>query len=349
MNSSSDQCKLDNLPIELLEIIVSFIPGKASLKSLSSVSSLFRQLCTPILFKFLSSGFSTQGLNHLLEISNSQLARYVQVIYYEAPALVDPLAGDWDTFRACLYTPAEFAWDRRHLQTLQKDQEHSYPSIFSYFCFRCQEQQRILQANEDTKALLSFVDGIDDRFEWLANHMLLDGNSIFPNHLERLLAAISVVREHGVTIRLFEICGFNSRAASEDEYLQQLAVEALQDVEELRLVDSPALLPFLNRVLFPCLCRVELASCWLSLPALEEFLQLHAESLQFLHLADTWVLVEELNNEGIHLSAGSPKMILRQLVSILKHLAHLRELAYHRNPKISAYWRLNSRNMPPVG
>ncbi|KAL4740391.1 hypothetical protein BDV11DRAFT_204312 [Aspergillus similis] len=331
MDLSSDQRKLDHLPIELLEIIVSFIPGKASLKSISSVSSLFRQLCAPSLFESLYVGFSTIGLNRLLEISNSQLARYVKIIHYEAPALVDPLAGNWDMFCACLYTPDEFAWDRRNLPALRKGRGPSYSSIFSYFCLRCKEQQEILQSDQDTRALvtslpcfpnfhtlqLSFVDGVEEQFEWLANRMLLDGHSMFPNHLERLLTAIAVARERDVTIRSFEICGFYSRTATEDQFLKQLATEALQNMEELRLVDSPALLPFLNRVPFPRLCRVELASCWLSIPALEEFVQLHTDSLRFLHLEDTWVLVEESNNDGIHLSAGSTKTALNRLASLL--------------------------------
>lgn len=90
MDFFSDQCKLDRLPIELLEIIVSFIPGTASLKSLSSVSRLFRQLCAPTLFKYLRVGFSTAGLDRLLEASKTKLAIYIKVINYEASALVDP-------------------------------------------------------------------------------------------------------------------------------------------------------------------------------------------------------------------------------------------------------------------
>lgn len=241
------------------------------------------------------------------------------------------VAGNWDTFCACLYTPAEFAQDRRNLYGLKQDSGLSYPSIFSYFCLRCEEQQEILRLDRDTSDLvtslpcfpnlhifqLSFVDGIEDRFEWLANRMLLDGHSLFPNHLERLLTAIAVARKRDVTVRTFEICGFYSRAVTEDQFLQQLATEALQNVEELRLVDSPALLPFLNRVWFPCLYQVELASCWLSVPALEEFIQNHADSLRSLHLEDTWVLYEELHNDGIHLSAGNTKAVLEHLESLL--------------------------------
>ncbi|KAL4802849.1 hypothetical protein BDV18DRAFT_163809 [Aspergillus unguis] len=329
MDFFSDQCKLDRLPIELLEIIVSFIPGTASLKSLSSVSRLFRQLCAPTLFKYLRVGFSTAGLDRLLEVSKTKLAIYIKVINYEASALVDPLTGNWDTFRACLYTPAEFARDRRNLYGLKKDSGLSYRSIFSYFRLRCEEQQEILRLDRDTRDLvislpyfpnlhilqLSFVDGIEDRFQWLANRMLLDGHSLFPNHLERLLTAIAVARKRDVTVRTFEICGFYSRAATEDLFLQQLATEALQNVEEIRLVDSPALLPFLNRVWLPCLYQVELASCWLSVPALEEFIQNHGDSLRSLHLENTWILHEELQNEGVHLSAR--KAALEHLDSLL--------------------------------
>ncbi|KAL4744427.1 hypothetical protein BDW72DRAFT_209026 [Aspergillus terricola var. indicus] len=283
MDPTPSHGRLYCLPIELLEMIVSFIPENASLKALSRVTKLFRQLCAPKLFQSLQVGFSIPKLDRLLEVSNSQLARYVKVIHYEAPALVDP------------------------------------------------QQQEILQADRDTRALvtslpcfpnlhtlrLSFVDGIEDQFKWLANRILLDGHSMFPNHLERLLTAVAVARGREVIIRSFEICGFHSRAAAEDQFLQELAMEALQNVEELRLVDSPALLPFLNRVSFPRLGRVEIASCWLSVPPMEEFIQLHADSLRFLHLRNTWVLVEELNNEGIHLSVGSPKTVLNHLASLL--------------------------------
>jgi hypothetical protein len=85
--------------------------------------------------------------------------------------------------------------------------------------------------------------------------MLLDGHPLFPNHLERLLTAVVVARENNVAIRTFEIRGFYSRAVTKDRSLRELAGEALSSVEELRLVDSPAMLAFVNQVPFPCHSR----------------------------------------------------------------------------------------------
>ncbi|KAL3459615.1 hypothetical protein BJX64DRAFT_301203 [Aspergillus heterothallicus] len=330
MDLFSNQCRLDHLPVELLEMIVSLIQGKAALKSISCVSRLFRQLCAPVLFKVLHVGFSNVGLDRILDVSESPLAHHVKVIHYNAPALVDPLAANWDTFCACLYTPAEFAQDRRNLYRQRGGSGLSYRLIFSYFRQRCEEQQKILQQGRDTRALvtslpyfsnlctlrLSYVDGIEDQFEWLANRMLLDGHSLFPNHLERLLAAITVAAGRGLAFRSFEIWGFYSRAATEDQLLQQLAAEGLQNVDSLRLVDSPALLPFLSRVSLPRLCHVDLASCWLSIPALAEFIHIHQGSLRSIHLDNTWVLQEKLDDQGIHLSSQSARSIQDHLGSL---------------------------------
>jgi hypothetical protein len=252
-------------------------------------------------------------------------------IPFNTPLTCFSVAASWDTFCACLYTPPEFAQDRRDLYRQRGGSELSYPFIFSYFRLRCEEQQTILQQGRDTSTLatslpcflnlhtlrISFVDGIEDRFEWLANRMLLDGHSLYPNHLERLLTAITVAADSGLSLRSFEIWGFYSRAATEDQFLQQLAVEGLRKVDSLRLVDSPALLPFLSQVSLPRLCQVELASCWLSIPALVEFIQVHQGSLRSIHLDDTWVLQEKLDNQGIHLSARSTRSILDHIGSLL--------------------------------
>ncbi|KAF7177428.1 hypothetical protein CNMCM7691_005633 [Aspergillus felis] len=297
------------LPVELLEIIVSSIPE---------------------MFQCLNVGFSTVGLERLLKVSKSYLALHVKAISYEASALVDPLASHWGTFRGCLYTPNDFARDQMDMYGVRKSQRLPYSTIFSYFRLRCEEQQHIIRFDQDTRALvaslpyfpnlhavqLRFTDGIEDRFQSLANRMLLDGHPMFPNHLEKLLTAITVAQENGVTIRTFEISGFYSRVPTEDRSLHQLATEALQKVEKLRLVDSPAMMPFVNRLSLPCLRRLELANCWLSVPALEECIRLRADSLQSLHFENTWILEEEISHEGIHISMGCTKTLLDHLARV---------------------------------
>ncbi|KAL2801761.1 hypothetical protein BJX63DRAFT_426537 [Aspergillus granulosus] len=289
--------KLDCLPVELLRIIVLFVSERGSLKSLSRVNRLLRQLCVPFLFQTLQVGFSIPELDHLLRVAKSQFAPYVRAINYRASALVDPQQQD-----------------------ILETEQDTRTLIASLPCF----------ANLHTIQLL-FADGIEDRFQWLANRMLLDGHPLFPNHLERLLTAVVVARENDVTIRTFEIRGFYSRAVTKDRFLQQLAGEALSSVEELRLVDSPAMLAFVNQVPFPCLRRVELANCWLSIPTLEKFTRLHSGGLESIHLENTWVLEETVDADGIHMSMGCTKSILDQLARI-PGAGHLR-LTINRLPE----------------
>jgi hypothetical protein len=210
---------------------------------------------------------------------------------------------------------------------MRNDDRFTYQSLFSYFRLRCREQQEILETERDTRTLIAslphfanlhtiqlhFADGIEDRFQWLANRMLLDGHPLFPNHLERLLTAVVVARQNDIAIRTFEIRGFYSRAVTKDSYLRELAGEAFSSVEELRLVDSPAMLAFVNQVPFPCLRRVELANCWLSIPTLQKFTRLHSGRLESVHLENTWVLEETVHAGGIHISMGCAKSILDQI------------------------------------
>jgi hypothetical protein len=90
MELKSIPSRLECLPIELLGIIVSSISESTDLISLSCVNRLLRRLCVPLLFQYLSVGFSTVGLDRLLMVSRSYLAPYVKTISYEASALVDP-------------------------------------------------------------------------------------------------------------------------------------------------------------------------------------------------------------------------------------------------------------------
>jgi hypothetical protein len=90
MDSHSDHSKLDCLPIELLRIIVLCVSERGSLKSLSRVNRLLRQLCVPFLFQTLQVGFSIPELDRLLRVAKSQFAPYVRALSYQASALVDP-------------------------------------------------------------------------------------------------------------------------------------------------------------------------------------------------------------------------------------------------------------------
>lgn len=82
--------QFDRLPVELLEIIILYVEDREALMSLSCANKLFRQLCVPVLFRTLRTGFSIAGLTRLLEVSRSDLASHVREIIYEAANLVDP-------------------------------------------------------------------------------------------------------------------------------------------------------------------------------------------------------------------------------------------------------------------
>jgi hypothetical protein len=126
---------------------------------------------------------------------------------------------------------------------------------------------------------------------------------------------VNVARENNIPIHTFEICGSYSRAVSEDCYLQQLASEALSQVEKMRLVDSPPMLAFVNQVPLPSLRQVELADCWLSIPDLEKLISIRSGYLEYLHFENTWVLEEEINAKGIYISKGSARCVLDHLAS----------------------------------
>ena len=74
-----------------------------------------------------------------------------------------------------------------------------------------------------------------------------------------------------------------------------MVADALYNVEDLRLVDSPSLLEFMSTVPLASVRRLELGSCWLYVPDLEKFVVSHAKSLQFLHLEDTWMPIEKVH------------------------------------------------------
>ncbi|THC94515.1 hypothetical protein EYZ11_005997 [Aspergillus tanneri] len=111
-----------------------------------------------------------------------------------------------------------------------------------------------------------------------------------------MAAAITVARLDGVSIRTFEVSGFYSRIDLADPLLLDLMRDALNDVHELRAINSPTMLEFLKN--------------------LEDFVRKHAGSLRYLHLEDTWLLHEKINEDGIYLSMANAQSILDNLTRI---------------------------------
>jgi hypothetical protein len=79
-----------NFPVELLHIIISYIPDKRTLSHLSVTNKLFRVLCAYHLFQTINIPFSIAGFNCLLQASQSWIAPYVKSISYDACELADP-------------------------------------------------------------------------------------------------------------------------------------------------------------------------------------------------------------------------------------------------------------------
>jgi hypothetical protein len=146
-----------------------------------------------------------------------------------------------------------------------------------------------------------------------------------------MATAMIVARENKVPIHAFRISGFYPRIASEEPLMWELMTEALANVEELQVIDSPTMVEYLARIPLPRLRRFELASCWLSVTNLEAFVYAHADTLRFLHLDDIWFLREERSVEGIHLSVGSTKSILDSIIGI-RTSGILWELTMNRQP-----------------
>jgi hypothetical protein len=90
MEQVQHRAQFGRLPVELLEIIILYVKERETLMSLPCANKLFRQLCVPVLFRTLRTGFSIAGLTRLLEVSRSDMAFHVREIIYEAASLVDP-------------------------------------------------------------------------------------------------------------------------------------------------------------------------------------------------------------------------------------------------------------------
>ncbi|KAB8069864.1 hypothetical protein BDV29DRAFT_194567 [Aspergillus leporis] len=283
------------LPAELLAIIVQLGQVEGFLKPLSQVNKAFRQLCAPILFSTLRITSSITGLNCLTQASRSPISPYVRTIYYEASELLDPRKG------------------------IIRSAQDAKVLCASFPCF----------PHLDT-ILLRFADNIKQPFQWLADRVLLDGRLSFPDHIEKVATAIVAAKEHGISIHTFAIFGFYPRSLSESPLRSGLLNDALADIQELRVEESPAVLEFFTQNPLPHLRRFELGSYWISATELEEFIYAHANTLRFLHLEDIWLLNEKHEESSIYLSLASTEAILES-ISHIRRSGILRELTMNRD------------------
>ncbi|KAB8226965.1 uncharacterized protein BDW43DRAFT_317283 [Aspergillus alliaceus] len=334
---------LHSLPNELLVIIVQKGKVKGFLKPLSQVSKVFRQLCIPFMFNTLRITASTAGLNCLTQASQSLIRPYVKTIHYEVSELIDPLAQNWDTFRTCIYPVSEYTRDRKERWSMLGGRDVSYSTVYSYFCARSQEQQAIIRSGHDITVLcaslssfpqldtilLRFEDNIELPFHWLADRVLLDGQLSFLDQLRKVATAIKAAKEYGISIHTFEISGFDPQSLSQEPHELDLLTDALTDIQELRLEDSPALLGFFTRSPLPSLRRFELGSYWMSATELREFVYAHANTLKYLHLEDIWLLREKREEDYVDLLLATTEAILESIRDI-RRSGILHELTMNR-------------------
>ncbi|KAI9040414.1 uncharacterized protein KD926_008237 [Aspergillus affinis] len=283
-------------------------------------------------------------MDRLLHISHSRIAPHVREIVYEVPERIDPLVENYDYFQSQIYTPAEYDRDQNECFWTFGGKKVPYSNIFHYFSARAQEQRLVQEKARDTEALITsiprfsnletvelvFIDGIQSPFRWFAGRVL-DGMHALTEHLVKMTAAMMVAELDGVTVRAFTISGFYSRLEPADPVLLDWVGHALRHVEELKAINSPTILELLSRVSLPSLQRFELASCWISLENLEEFVRKHAASLRFLHLEETWLLHEKINEDGIFLSMASAQSVFNNL-EVIWNIGILDELTINRQP-----------------
>ncbi|KAL4806942.1 hypothetical protein BDV18DRAFT_152217 [Aspergillus unguis] len=278
------------LPLELLEIIISFVPPK-SLKRLSIVNRLLRDLCSPLIFRSIQVGIAQAQFDKLFKISKSSYAPFVRVIRYEANALLDPI----------------------HPSNIQS---------------RMDEKRKILQASDILSEALprlsnlntieiDLVHGIKDQFGHASGYML-PHQDYYHGPLEKLLTATLLAQQNGVTVQAFRISGFYHQAAIDDCFLQALASRVLSEVKEIRITSTSPIFPFISGMPLMQLQRLELIDIWLSLEALEDLVR-HAEHLKSLHLENIW-LVDELANQGPGMSKGTTISVLELLARLYRPL-----------------------------
>jgi hypothetical protein len=176
---------------------------------------------------------------------------------------------------------------------------------------------------------MHFRDSIPPPFQWFSGHVLLDGPLSFSSHLKKIATAMIVAKETSISISKFRITGFYPRVTSEGPCIWDLTAEALSNIKELHIIDSPAMMEYLVLIPLPHLHQLELGSCWLSCAHLEAFIYAHASTLCFLHLKDIWLLQVQNDADGVHLSLVSTKSVLQSL-SQVQRSGILQELTINR-------------------
>ena len=248
--------------------------------------------------------------------------------------------GSWGYFRTCVYTPSEYIRDLRELPWITSGTRVSYHTIYSYFARLGREQQDILSENQDTKATqisishfhslqeidIAFVDCTKRPFNWLAGRVFIDWRDSFPLHLETILEAMTTAQKRGIVFRSFKVSGLYSAI---ETTMHQKVEDALRDVEDIHIFDSPTLLDSMATISLPSLRRLELGTCWIWPADLERFVRSHADSLRSIHLEDAWLVVEKFHDWGIKLSSGTAKTIADNLADV-RSLGVLQELTINR-------------------
>jgi hypothetical protein len=163
---------------------------------------------------------------------------------------------------------------------------------------------------------LPFIDSTKKPFRWLSGRLFVGWRDSYPAHFETIIDAMVAARRNGIIVRRFKVSGFYSKISMPGPILFRKVMEALHNVEDLRLFDSSRLLNFMRQISLPSVRRLELAKCWLSVKDLQEFLHVHSGTLHSLHLEDTWLPTETVHEWGISLYSGNIKTIVDRLASI---------------------------------
>lgn len=78
-----------DLPVELLELIIADLSG-SFFSSFSLVNKKYQTVSVSYLFHTITVNFSERGLYYLEMISESPLASYIKILYYNVSELVNP-------------------------------------------------------------------------------------------------------------------------------------------------------------------------------------------------------------------------------------------------------------------
>ena len=170
------------------------------------------------------------------------------------------------------------------------------------------------------------MDGTKKPFSWLSARVFVDWRDSFPLHLKMVLDAMMTARRGGIIFQSFKVSGLYSTI---ETIMRQKVEGALRDVEDIHIFDCPTLLDFMTTISLPSIRRLELGTCWIRPADLESFVHSHANSLRFIHLEDTWLLVEKVHDWGIRLCSGTTKIISDNLADVL-NLGILQELTINK-------------------